>query len=183
MQSLSNKKQIELDQRIEEIISMTSNDISFIIDIPPKPQQRPRFSFKMRKVYVPEAASSKKAIGNILKQQLPKDFNIALSEVSVRIDFFIEIPKSFNKIDYSLAELGYLKPVTNKGDLDNLAKPIMDACTEIIWIDDRQLVECKLTKKYSSNPRTELHVNVLNGFTCPRFRKQMEDKLNKIAGD
>ena len=47
------------------------------------------------------------------------------------------------------------------GDVDNLAKGILDACNGILWEDDRQITDLHITKNLSDEPRVELSVEMI----------------------
>ena len=44
------------------------------------------------------------------------------------------------------------------GDVDNLAKGILDAMTGVLWQDDRQITKLLVTKNFADEPRVELTV-------------------------
>ncbi len=48
----------------------------------------------------------------------------------------------------------------NFGDLDNFTKPILDACTGALWLDDSQIVDLHVTKAIAPTPRVEISVEV-----------------------
>lgn len=83
----------------------------------------------------------------VLKQLLPVlDGPPLLGELHMSIEFVCEpIKKS--------------KFTTPKGDLDNLAKPLMDVLTQEGWYgDDRQITTLHLTKRFPA-PGEEPHIN------------------------
>ena len=43
----------------------------------------------------------------------------------------------------------------NTGDIDNFVKAVLDACNQIVWTDDRQIVEVHAFKHSSNKPRVE----------------------------
>ena len=51
----------------------------------------------------------------------------------------------------------------NFGDLDNLAKPILDAVTMAgaVWVDDRQIVDLHICKFLAAEPLVEITVQEL----------------------
>ena len=58
---------------------------------------------------------------------------------------------------------GELKPnpplaYTNKPDIDNMLKFVMDAGNNVIWYDDSQIFKVEMEKVYSLSPRTEIIV-------------------------
>lgn len=67
------------------------------------------------------------------------------------------IPKSVSKkayIEYAEGRMYHMK----KPDTTNLNKQIEDCLTGIIWEDDCQVIKIRGTKKYSTEPRTEIKV-------------------------
>jgi len=55
------------------------------------------------------------------------------------------------------AEKGEILPLT-KPDADNYLKGITDALKNIMWIDDSQVVEATVKKRYSARPRIEISI-------------------------
>ncbi|MCZ0853544.1 RusA family crossover junction endodeoxyribonuclease, partial [Brevibacillus laterosporus] len=53
------------------------------------------------------------------------------------------------------AEKGRLRPVT-KPDVDNYVKGVKDALNHLIYKDDSQVVDLKVSKFYSEEPRVEV---------------------------
>ena len=49
----------------------------------------------------------------------------------------------------------------NFGDLDNFTKPILDACSGALWLDDSQIVDLHVSKAIAPSPRVELSVEVI----------------------
>lgn len=49
----------------------------------------------------------------------------------------------------------------NFGDLDNLTKPILDACTGALWLDDSQIVDLHVSKASAPSPSVEISVEVI----------------------
>ncbi|AIQ19539.1 hypothetical protein H70357_24600 [Paenibacillus sp. FSL H7-0357] len=65
------------------------------------------------------------------------------------------IRKSLKKA--AAAEKGEILPLT-KPDADNYLKGITDALTNIMWVDDSQVVEATVKKRYSAKPRIEISI-------------------------
>lgn len=70
--------------------------------------------------------------------------------------------KSFSKKKALAAEEGVLRPTT-KPDVDNYVKGVKDALNKVIWNDDSQVVDLKVSKWYSEKPRVEVIIKELNG--------------------
>jgi Holliday junction resolvase RusA-like endonuclease len=77
--------------------------------------------------------------------------------VTVAIYIRVGIPTSFSKQKRKDALEGILKP-TKKPDADNVLKCFLDAMNEIVYLDDKQVVNIHLTKVYSETPAVEIMV-------------------------
>ena len=77
--------------------------------------------------------------------------------VTVAIYIRVGIPTSFSKQKRKDAIEGILKP-TKKPDADNVLKCFLDAMNEIVYLDDKQVVNIHLTKVYSETPAVEIMV-------------------------
>ena len=77
--------------------------------------------------------------------------------VTVAIYIRVGIPASYSKQKRKDALSGVLKP-TKKPDIDNIAKCFLDAMNEIVYLDDKQVVNLHLTKVYAETPAVEVMV-------------------------
>lgn len=50
-----------------------------------------------------------------------------------------------------------------RGDIDNLAKAVLDACNGLLWLDDRQVVDLHIQILDAPTPRTVIVVEDLGG--------------------
>lgn len=80
--------------------------------------------------------------------------------VSLVVRVYKPTLKSFSKKKKSAAERGELRPVT-KPDVDNYVKAIKDALKQVIWKDDSQVVDLRVSKYYSEKPRIEVEIEAL----------------------
>lgn len=78
-------------------------------------------------------------------------------EIYAEIKAFYKIPKSVSKKRKQLMISGEIRP-TKKPDLDNIAKAILDALNGLAYHDDSQVVEMKVEKYWSENPRVEIKI-------------------------
>ena len=69
--------------------------------------------------------------------------------LGVDIGFYIAMPKSWSKKKKELKEGRYCD---NNADVDNYLKAILDSLNEIVYVDDRQIVEIAARKIYSNKP-------------------------------
>lgn len=65
---------------------------------------------------------------------------------------------------------------TKKPDLDNLLKFTLDACKDILYHDDAQILALSASKCYSTKPRTEIFFMEINwNDTDPKLKKILEE--------
>lgn len=127
--------------------------IAFEIPGPPVGKGRPR-AFRMGnsvRMHTPEKTASyenlvKLAAKLAMRDAAPMAFPVALSLVVMHA-----IPKSWSKRRQEAALAGTERPTT-KPDADNVAKVVADACNGVVWVDDAQVVELSVSKRYSSTP-------------------------------
>ena len=77
--------------------------------------------------------------------------------VTVAIYIRVGIPASYSKQKRKDALSGVLKP-TKKPDLDNVAKCFLDSMNEIVYLDDKLVVNLHVTKVYAETPAVEVMV-------------------------
>ena len=109
----------------------------FIYDLRPMPSPRPRVT--RRGAYNdPKYTEYKDKI-----KALTKIDNPLQGALKMELIFQTIIPKSWTK----KKKLNY-KNIIPVGDVDNYSKGIMDALNNHAFIDDRQIVELKIIKRY-----------------------------------
>lgn len=134
--------------------------MKIIIPGEPVAQGRPRVSTigGFPRVYdPPKSKKYKEMVGGVARQHVKTPLDESLK---VKIDVYRQIPKSFSKKKTLEAQSGLLRPIT-KPDIDNYIKGILDGCNGIVWTDDSKVVDLHVSKFYSSEPRVEIDVSVL----------------------
>ena len=76
--------------------------------------------------------------------------NIITQPVCIEIYFYMPIPKSTSKKMMDQILSGSVLH-TKKPDLDNLLK-VLDALNEVVWRDDKQIVEAQVSKAFGPRP-------------------------------
>ena len=163
-------------EKLDNILKITHEEIDLIIGDSPKASKSPRkgrFSF-----YVPDANTNKKNIRKLIKDQIPEDFEIGLSEVYIDIKCYVKTLSSLSKVDKELAEDEYIRPIS-KPDVDNYMKTYLDAFNGLLWLDDGQVVDARLRKYYSEEPRVEINIKFKRGFTSCYLERMQRNKMNK----
>lgn len=68
--------------------------------------------------------------------------------IRAEIEVFLSVPHSYTKKRTRECLSGLERPA-KKPDIDNIFKAITDACNDICYKDDNQIVEAKITKNYA----------------------------------
>ena len=114
--------------------------VEFKVEGKPQPKQRPRFS--NGRVYTPTQTKSYEALVGWkcreVYKQLPTD-----KPVTVAIEINLSLPKTTkNRIgDWCMKNT----------DIDNVGKIILDSLNGIAYLDDKQVVELNVMKKWNSS--------------------------------
>jgi Holliday junction resolvase RusA-like endonuclease len=90
------------------------------------------------------------------------DITPSKSLLSVDIGFYIGMPKSWSKKKKELKNGQYCD---NNADVDNYLKAILDSLNEVIYVDDRQIVEIYAKKLYSDKPCIKFNMKIIGDST------------------
>lgn len=130
--------------------------MKFIIHAAPKPKGRPRVT-RSGHAFTPEATREyEELIANEWNSQWG-GIEPTENPVSVRVEFYMAIPKSTSKKAKERMAAGIEVPA-KKPDIDNLLKAVLDGLNQKAYKDDKQILEITAIKRYSSTPRTEVHI-------------------------
>ena len=136
-----------------------SNMISFTVDGTAVPKQRPRISG--RRAYTPKRTKDyEERVLNEFRSSYSGFYPAFGKDVPVRICITVHqaIPKSWSKKKQAQAMQGEIVPLSRNGDIDNIAKSIMDALNGFAYEDDCQVVRLEISKQYGENPRAEVRI-------------------------
>jgi Holliday junction resolvase RusA-like endonuclease len=86
-----------------------------------------------------------------------------LGPLSVSVTAFMPVPPSWSNRKRDAALAGTVRP-TGKPDSDNVQKVAWDALNSIVFADDAQIVEAKVSKIYDERPRLRVEVAPLEVF-------------------
>ncbi|OFC75880.1 RusA family crossover junction endodeoxyribonuclease [Bacillus thuringiensis] len=137
--------------------------IKFTVLGEPVAQGRPRAGILNGKISMRDPMKSrnfKQYVGLVASQYAPEK----LLEGPLQLEVKVYKPslKSFSKKKALAAEEGLLRPTT-KPDVDNYVKGVKDALNKVIWNDDSQVVDLKVSKWYSEKPRVEVFIKEIKG--------------------
>ena len=131
--------------------------IAFTVNGPVVPKQRPRISG--RRAYTPKR--TKDYEGRVLdafRTSYQGFYPVFGKDTPVHISITVrqEIPKSWSKKKRSEAEACNIVPLSRNGDIDNIAKSIMDALNGFAYEDDCQVTTLVITKMYAAEPGADI---------------------------
>lgn len=128
----------------------------------PVTQLRPIFNSKTKRAIDPKKCRDyKKKVRETAKNYLDDTHELIDEPIKVVINSYIGVTKSWTKKKKSEALNGTFMP-TYKRDTDNLAKPVMDGCSGVVWKDDGCIVDLHVSKRYDKFPRNEVRIYKLN---------------------
>lgn len=138
-------------------------------DVPgkPQPKQRPRFSRVSGTVYTPTQTHKYE---NVVRNAYRASRAGIISEshgIHAIIKCYYPIPKSTPKKIREMMTAGKLRPINRRsGDVDNIAKSILDALNGVAYADDSQIVNLFVEKWYVTEFGAEPFVDVtLSGWS------------------
>ena len=133
--------------------------IRFTVDGTAVPKQRPRISG--RRAYTPKRTKDyEERVLEAFRSSYQGFYPAFGKDMPVRIciSIYQEIPKSWSKKKRLQAELGEIVPLSRNGDIDNIAKSILDALNGFAYEDDCQVTTLIITKQYGVQPCAEVQV-------------------------
>ena len=139
------------------------NKLKVTIPGEPSGQGRPRFSTRggFVKAYDPEKSRNYKAfVKYIATHEAMKQGWVYTEEpIKMSVIAYMGIAKSKSK-KFQQAALDGMERPTKKPDLSNIVKGVEDALNGLLYKDDSQIVELKLQKFYSDEPRLEFSLEL-----------------------
>ncbi|WP_430229887.1 RusA family crossover junction endodeoxyribonuclease [Nitrosomonas communis] len=132
--------------------------ISFLVPGNPVAKGRPKTRIRKQaggksyaQVYTPEATANYENLVKVKAEEAMRGCGLIEDAVSVDIQLFVMVPASWSQKKQREA-LGHRVLPTSKPDTDNCIKTLFDAMNEVVWRDDKQVVNISLAKRYSANP-------------------------------
>ena len=133
---------------------------SFTIHGEPYGKGRPKFSTQggFVRAITPEKTVNYETLVKLeYQQQCPGVFFDRSKTIGMRILCNKPIPKSTSKKKMLLMLAGVIRP-GKKPDWDNAGKIICDALNKIAFLDDNQIVDARVIKRYSEVPSVEVEI-------------------------
>jgi Holliday junction resolvase RusA-like endonuclease len=115
----------------------------------PRGKERPRGT-KDGHFYTPEKTRSYEAALKYAAQQVMGDRIPMAGPLRVDMRIIVPIAASWAQKRQAAARFGFEMP-TKKPDIDNVQK-MLDALNLIVWVDDAQIVDTHVVKRYGDKP-------------------------------
>ena len=130
---------------------------TFTVKGSPKAQKRHRHT-KKGFTYDP-SANDKRDFLVLIHSKAPK--SPYMGAITLKVRFCMPYPKKWFRTGKFAGQLKPNAPLihTNKPDIDNMLKFIMDCGSKVIWNDDSQIWKTVVEKVYSLSPETEIWVS------------------------
>lgn len=132
------------------------NEVVIIMHGDPVAKGRPRFSPKTGTVFTPAKTARYEDKLGYVAQSVMAGRALLSGALDVQVVVYRGIPVSKPRKWKADALVGRIRPTT-KPDWDNFGK-ILDALNKIVWVDDSQIVDGRVRKFYSEQPRIEIFV-------------------------
>ena len=131
----------------------------------PSTSHRPRVTCAggYAKIYVPGAAVNKIQFHKFFTNAYP-NFKEIDTPMFVTVHGYLPTPKSFNKLEAILAEMGLIRPWNRLLDTDNFYKAATDQTIGALMKDDCLIGNIYGYKYYSIKPRIEYHIQYMEKF-------------------
>lgn len=146
----------------------------------PRGKGRPR-SARLRSgrtvTYTPEGTRNYEAALRLAAQEAMQGQRLLEGALSVTIVAHRSVPQWSDKRT-ALALAGAIRPVT-RPDIDNITKTL-DALEGVVFRNDSQIVESRVSKVYSATPRLEITVEELQAPTLEAPLKASTASLSRL---
>lgn len=135
------------------------------LNIEPKPQARPRFARRgnFTTAYEDKEMKAWKNKCRFLIAKLYAGQSALEGALKTKVRFYIKPPQYISKVKKNKQSLtDETIPVSKKADLDNYIKALFDSANGILYKDDGQIAEIYAVKVYSTSPRIEFEIEVID---------------------
>jgi Holliday junction resolvase RusA-like endonuclease len=133
--------------------------LTYIVYGEPVGKGRPRFARrgKFTSTYTPQKTKTYEDEIRMMAKAAMGASEPLDTPMTVAIYIRVGIPASYSKQKRKDALEGIIKPM-KKPDLDNIAKCFLDGMNDIVYLDDKQVVNLHVTKVYAETPAVEVMV-------------------------
>lgn len=133
--------------------------LTFTVEGAPVPKGRPRFSKrgKFVQTYTPQKTKDYEDVVRSAAQEAMGSSDPLQTALKVYLYIRLPVPASYSKKLTQECLDGIEKP-KKKPDWDNVAKAVTDAMNGIVYVDDCQIVDAHVRKRYSDTAGVDVMV-------------------------
>lgn len=133
--------------------------VEFVIPGTPIGKGRPRFARRGNFVtaYTPEKTASYENVVKLAAAEAMRGRVVIDGPVQVSVWLWVIPPASWS-VKKQRAALEHQLFPTSKPDIDNVVKGVFDAMNDVVWKDDKQVVDLSVFKRYSTTARASVTV-------------------------
>jgi Holliday junction resolvase RusA-like endonuclease len=139
--------------------------IMFTVPGEPKGKGRPKFSMRCGRVNA-RTPDPTVIYENLIRTEYIRQCGAQKFQnddmLKLEINAYFQIPKGASKERKAAMESCEIRP-TKKPDADNIMKVVADSLNCIAYHDDAQIVDARIYKYYSRNPRIEVSIQKQTG--------------------
>ena len=150
-------------EKIKDVLCAGCKSLSFSVLGKPVPQARPRFGNGW--AYDKKESREYKKIVHDAAQEavITNNWIMAHEEMPIRMTLVIYKPiPDYRPQWYKKAAIaGFVAPLKRTGDIENIAKGIMDAMSGLVYKDDAQVYSLTLEQRYAEEPHVDVFVDAL----------------------
>ena len=131
----------------------------FVLEIPgvPVAKGRPRMT-RSGHVFTPKKTRDYELELKLLARDRMSGCQLFTGPLTVEVHAYLPAPQSWPRWKADrVADVGSKVSHTTKPDLDNLAK-VIDGLNGVVWVDDSQICDLHVYKRYSTQPRLVVDV-------------------------
>jgi len=149
--------------------------IRIIVAGSPVGKGRPKFVRATGRAYTPEKTANYEAILAARGADAMAGQPLLDGPLQVIVTAFMPIATTWSKKKTAAALEGSLRP--GRPDADNMLK-VLDALNGIVWRDDAQIAEARISKLYDEEPRLEIEVTQIDTNVMLRRKARAFLELN-----
>lgn len=138
-------------------------NIAFVVPGEPGAKQRPRATSigGHARMYTPAQTVRYESLVAMCAGQAMRSGPPLAGPMAIEIEAVHSIPASWSKKRRAAALAGLERPFTSRKDWDNIGKIVCDAINGIVWLDDRQVCDGRVIKRYGETPGVHVRVATL----------------------
>ncbi|CAM4092662.1 RusA family crossover junction endodeoxyribonuclease [Bordetella tumbae] len=136
--------------------------IEFVIPGVPQGKGRPRAAMRGKhiRLYTPEKTATYESTVSLAGYKAMAGRAPIEGPVMAMLTIKLPIPASWSKRKQAAALAGTELP-TKKPDADNVIKAIFDAMNGVVWVDDTQVVDMVVRKRYALVPGVVVRISTV----------------------